>query len=231
MSSSDHRAYLFIQLHRGFCLWTSGVFDKVAAKERFDDEEWGEVATKHATALANTITQSPQKWLKILAAAKDACKKVAYFILHDALTLSALPETMALSDPETDEEMTANVNGQVAVRIAEAEGVAEGDQERDEQECPESVAGSGGEEVDVQGLDGEEVAVEVSGGEVITVEEEGSVLYDYRIVDDERERLGEDASAAKGMPAPDNIATTEDASEPGEESDIDVPAIDDEMMV
>lgn len=231
VSSSD-RAYVFIQLQRGFRLWTSGVFDEVAAKERFDDENWGEEATKHATALTSTISERPEKWSKIIAAAKDACKKVAYSsISHDAQASSALPEIMALSDPETDEEMTADVDGQVAVGITEAEDVAEGDQERDEQERPESVAGSGGEEVDVQASDDEEVAVEESGDEEMAVEEEGSVRYDYGIADDEGERSGADASDAKGTPAPDDIAMTEDGSELGEENDVDIPAIDDEMVV
>lgn len=230
----------------------SGVFDEVAAKERFDDENWGEAAINHATALASALVQNPDKWQKIITAAKDACKKVAPSSLsHDTTLSSALPENMALSDPETDEEEPAGVDEQVEVRVADAEGAVEVDQEQNAEERPkvvevsdgedvggeesngEDVGGeeSGGEDVGGEESDGEEVSGEESGGKELAVEDEHSGRYDYGIDEEEVEELGGADSDTYGTPAPNDVMMIDASPDSSASSETKAQALNKSMAV
>lgn len=149
---------------------------------------------------------------------------------------------MALSDPETDDDEPADVDGKVEAKVTEAEGAVEAGQEPNMEERfkvvevsdGEDVGGeeSDGEKVDGEESDGEEVSGEELGGKELAVEDEHSGRYDYGIDEEQVERPGDGADSDNyGTPAPDDVTMNDESPDYGAGSEMDAQALDESMAV
>lgn len=157
-------------------------------------------------------------------------------LTHETTLSSALPENMALSDPEADKEEPTGV-----ARVVEAEGEAvEVDQEPDAEECPKVVEVSDGDDVSGEESDGEKVDGEESdcekfsgeelGGKELAVEDEHPGRYNYGIDEEEVESPGDGAdSDTYGTPAPDDVTMIDESPDCSAGSEIEAQALDKSM--